>query len=262
MKFKVSAEVLRKYSDLLVNYALGSGNGIKKGEVVYLTVPECAKAMLEPLHEAVLKAGGHTIVNFIPHILEKQFYELAQDHQLSFAPKKYLLGLASQIDHRVVIISSPNPKHLKNIDPKKLVARQHSHKFYKDALDKKENAGLYTWTLGLFATSKMAREAGLSLKDYWEQIIKACFLDKDNPIEEWKKVTVKIEQIKEKLNNLKIKSLHIKGTNVDLKILLGDKRKWAGGSGRNIPSFELFTSPDWRGTEGTIKFNQPLYRHG
>ena len=32
--------------------------------------------------------------------------------------------------------------------------------------------------------------------------------------------------------------------------------------GRNIPSFELFTSPDWRGTEGWISFDQPLYRYG
>ncbi|MGH2851844.1 MAG: aminopeptidase, partial [Solirubrobacteraceae bacterium] len=32
--------------------------------------------------------------------------------------------------------------------------------------------------------------------------------------------------------------------------------------GRNIPSFEIFTSPDWRGTEGWIAFNQPLYRYG
>jgi aminopeptidase len=31
------------------------------------------------------------------------------------------------------------------------------------------------------------------------------------------------------------------------------------GSGRNIPSFECFVSPDWRGTQGWIRFNQPLY---
>jgi aminopeptidase len=43
---------------------------------------------------------------------------------------------------------------------------------------------------------------------------------------------------------------------------LGEKRKWLGGSGRNIPSFEIFTSPDWRGTNGWINFNQPLYRYG
>jgi aminopeptidase len=35
-----------------------------------------------------------------------------------------------------------------------------------------------------------------------------------------------------------------------------------GGSGRNIPSFEIFTSPDWRGTNGWIRFSEPLYRYG
>jgi aminopeptidase len=35
-----------------------------------------------------------------------------------------------------------------------------------------------------------------------------------------------------------------------------------GGSGRNIPSFEVFISPDCRYTEGYISFNQPLYRYG
>ncbi len=43
---------------------------------------------------------------------------------------------------------------------------------------------------------------------------------------------------------------------------LGERRQWVGGSGRNIPSFEIFTSPDWRGTNGYVKFNEPLYSHG
>jgi aminopeptidase len=59
-----------------------------------------------------------------------------------------------------------------------------------------------------------------------------------------------------------IDKLHIEGKDVDLWITLGEKRRWLGGRGANIPSFELFTSPDWRGTEGWIKFNQPLYRYG
>ena len=47
-----------------------------------------------------------------------------------------------------------------------------------------------------------------------------------------------------------------------MHVKIGPGRKWLGGSGRNIPSFELFISPDWRGTNGWIKFNQPLYRYG
>jgi aminopeptidase len=42
----------------------------------------------------------------------------------------------------------------------------------------------------------------------------------------------------------------------------GQQRKWVGISGHNIPSFELFLSPDWRGTEGRFYADQPTYRSG
>jgi aminopeptidase len=70
------------------------------------------------------------------------------------------------------------------------------------------------------------------------------------------------DRIRDRLNSLKIDKLHVKGQDVDLWIKIGVQRKWVGGSGRNIPSFEIFTSPDWRGTNGYIAFNQPLYRYG
>ena len=54
----------------------------------------------------------------------------------------------------------------------------------------------------------------------------------------------------------------MQGEDVDLTVKLGPERLWNGGTDRNVPSFELFTSPDWRGTTGWIKFNQPLYRYG
>ncbi len=59
-----------------------------------------------------------------------------------------------------------------------------------------------------------------------------------------------------------IERVHLVGEDVDLWVTIGEQRRWLGGRGRNIPSFELFTSPDWRGTEGWIRFDQPLYRYG
>ena len=55
---------------------------------------------------------------------------------------------------------------------------------------------------------------------------------------------------------------HIESQNIDLKIVPGKKRRWIGISGHNIPSFEIFLSPDWRGTEGVYYADQPSYRNG
>jgi aminopeptidase len=263
-----SQKILKNYADVLIKFALGSGKGIKKGETVFIHVPESAKAMLNPLIESVLEAGGNPLVHFTPEgtdrwlSIDRVFLEKATMSQITYLPKNTLLGRVADCDHFVSIIATNNKQELKGVDTAKIMARQAAIKFYKDARDTKENQGKLTWTLALFGTPAMAREAKLSEGAYWQEIIKACFLDTPNPIAKWRWVFAKQEEIKKKLNKLEIDWLHVEGKNVDLKIRIGKKRKWLGGSGRNIPSFELFTSPDFRGTEGRVYFNEPLYRYG
>ncbi len=260
-------KILERYADILVNYALGGGKGIKKGEVVHLIAYEVAKPLYRELKIAILKAGGHVIGDYRPDSgdrfpLDRDFFVNAKDHQLDFFPEKYAKGLVDQVDHSIFVISEVDKHELEDIDPRKIMRRGLAWKPYMDWRNEKENKGRYTWTLALYGTEAEAKEAGLSFKEYWGQIIKACFLDKENPIGEWKKVYKDLEKTRVKLNNLPIEKLHVKGPDVDLWVHLGNKRRWMGGSGRNIPSFELFTSPDWRGTNGWIRFNQPLYRYG
>jgi aminopeptidase len=262
-----SQKILERYADVLVNFALGGGKGIKKNDVVHLIVYEYAKPFYRELYKAILKAGGHVIADYRPDSgdrfpLHKEFYLYAENDQLTFFPEKYLRGVVEQVDHSIFILSDTDKHALKGVDPKKIMTRNNAFKPYMDWRRDKENQGKYTWTLALYGTPAMAKEAGLSEKVYWRQIIDACFLNNVNPVKKWKEVHSKVETLKDKLNKLPIHKLHILGPDADLWILLGEKRKWAGGSGRNIPSFEIFTSPDWRGTEGWIRFNQPLYRYG
>jgi aminopeptidase len=128
--------------------------------------------------------------------------------------------------------------------------------------EKKEQEGKLSWSLCLYGTQSMADEAGLTLEEYWAQIIEACYLGEDDPVAKWKQVQAEIEEIKNKLDALQIEKLHIEGNDIDLEIKLGKHRKWLSGGGKNIPSFEIFTSPDWRGTNGHVTFNQPLYYSG
>lgn len=265
--YKPSKKILERYADVLVNFALNSGKGIKKGEVVHLIAYEIAKPLYRELKIAILKAGGHVIGDYRPDSgdrfpFDRDFFEHAQPHQLMFFPEKYARGLVEQADHSIFILSEVDKHELEGIAPKKIMQRGLAWKPYMDWRNEKENKGKYTWTLALYGTEAEAKEAGLSLRAFWNQIIKACMLDKTDPIGEWKKLYKKLEKTRAKLNTLPIEKMHVTGSDADLWIHLGKKRRWMGGSGRNIPSFELFTSPDWRGTEGWIRFNQPLYRYG
>lgn len=260
--YQPSKKILQKYADVLVNFALNFGQGVKPGEVVMCQVPDVAKALALELQNAILRAKAHPIMRLLPTGFAKDFYTLASGDQIKFFPAKYLKAQVDLIDHRIAVIAEANPFELKTIDPKKPLLSRQSLKPYQDWLVAKELKGKYTWTIALWATSAKAKLVGLSLKSYWQQIIRACFLDQTDPVKQWRKVFSLQEKILRKINALNIQSVHIQGKDVNLRLTIGSDRLWQGGTGRNIPSFEIFTSPDWRGTEGWIKFNQPLYRYG
>ena len=152
--------------------------------------------------------------------------------------------------------------HLTGIDPKKIGKAAVARKFLRDILEKRDQAGTFGWTLCTYPTKEQARHAKLSLKAYAQQITKACFLNRASPISHWQETYNNAASIKKWLNRMNVEFYHIESEHTDLKITPGNKRKWIGISGHNIPSFELFLSPDWRGTTGIYFSNLPSFRSG
>lgn len=264
MSYEPSPEVLEKYAKVLVNFALGGGKGIKPGEVVYLQSPLSALPFYRALRKQIIDSGGNILSALGDDISSgaKYFYDHATERQLTFFPARFFKGLSEDIDHRIAILADYDVHELDRVDPKKMMLVQKSAKPLIEWFDEKEKAGKYTWTLASYGTSDMAKEVGLTPEEYWQQIIKACYLDETDPIAKWRTTSKEVQRVAKKLTDLMIDKLHIKGKESDLYITLGEKRRWLGGGGRNIPSFEVFTSPDWRGTEGWIYFNQPLTKYG
>ena len=260
--YSPSQKILDKYADVLVKFALNGGRGVNAGDVVFLQVPESAKPLLKSLQRSVLKSGAHPIIQYLPDEMSKEFFELASVDQLKFFPSTYLKGRVRQADHFLMILAETDYHELEGISPRLIMERNMVFKPYKEWRDNKENKGKLSWTIGLFPTPAMAKEAKLTLHQAWNQVVKACFLNYTNPVEKWIRVSKRSDQIRKKLNKLEIVQVNIKSKDTDLNITIGDHRQWLGGRGCNIPSFEIFTSPDWRKTSGYIYFDQPLYRSG
>jgi len=262
MVYIPSDEIFKKYADVLVKFALRGGKWANKDETIFVQIPECAKPFYVPLQRAVLEAGAHPIMEYLPDGVAKHFFDHANDDQIVYYPSEFFHGKVEQMTHTISIIAQADKHELKEVDPKKLAARVASRKAYKEKRMKKELDGKMTRTLGLYGTEAMAQEAGMSLEEYRNEIIRACYLDAEDPIAERKKTITSIEDIKHKLDALKIERVHVEWEDADIKIKIWSNRKRMGWWWRNIPSFEIFTSPDRRGTEGWIKFNQPLYSYG
>ncbi|MCR4329368.1 MAG: aminopeptidase [Candidatus Roizmanbacteria bacterium] len=254
--------ILKNYAKVLVDFALNSGKGINKGEVVSLQFDTVALPLAHVVYAQILSSGGFPIVRMSDDIFSKELYTHGSNEQLLFFPKKYIRSFVDTVDHRIALLAERDPLYLKDVDPKKIMLSNKNTSLVRKWLFDKEDRGQMTWTLALFGTPGMAEQAGISLEKYWEQIISACFLDAEDPLAKWRTVFKGLEKIRTTLSDMNIQKLHIVAQDTDLWITMGKDRKWLGGGGRNIPSFEIFTSPDWRGTTGHIYFDYPLYRYG
>ncbi len=258
--------VLSKYADVLIwgleTARKSTGGEYKKGDVIYVNYELNSLKLAEILHRKLLEKGMHVILRMkgTPK-MEFDFFDVANEEQLKFLPP-WGKVLSKNLNGWIALMAPASLTHLANIDSKKIGISAVAGKPLRDIQDKREQSGDFGWTLCMMPTKALAKQAKMSVKEYSEEIIKACHLDKENPVKIWEEIRQKSEAIKKWLNTLKIDYLHIESENVDLKITPGEKRKWLGVSGHNIPSFELFTSPDWRGTEGIYYANMPSFRNG
>ena len=254
---------LEKYADVLLwGLQTAKKTALKKNEIVLIQYDLPALPLAEILYGRLIDLGMRPVQRMAATWgMELSFYQKANPQQLTFiAPGDE--ELYKNIGGRIYLHAPQSLTHLKNIDPAKIGKAIVSRKPLKDILDAREESHKYSWTLCMLPTEELASQAKMSLAQYTAQIIKGCYLDKADPVYEWKKIHKEITVIKKRLSSLPVKYFHMESAHMDLRITPGANRKWAGVSGHNVPSFEIFVSPDWRGTEGVYFANLPSFRSG
>lgn len=116
------------------------------------------------------------------------------------------------------------------------------------------------WACDLFPNDSQAYEK------LFKVICEMCMVNADNPIQSWNEYLEKAKKKAKKLQDLEIKSLTYKNNlGTDLKIIMPKNVVWKSvaddGDGEmivNVPSFEIFSSPDYRYTEGIVYSSRPL----
>lgn len=254
---------LEKYAEVLLWGLKTARKGkFRKNDVILVQYDPAAVKLAEILYARILDGGMNPVQRVgLTFGMERSFYDKAGDRQLIFrAPGDK--ELIEHLNGRIFLRAPDSLTHLKNADPVKIGKFLVSRKSLREIMDRREEKGMYGWTLCTLPTRELIRQAKTTARSYAEQVIKACYLDHENPVGQWEMVYKTVSEIKKWLNGLKVKFFHVESRNIDLKITPGEQRKWVGISGHNIPSFEIFLSPDWRGTEGVYHANLPSFRSG
>ena len=101
----------------------------------------------------------------------------------------------------------------------------------------------------------------------WEQIAHVCRLDEPDPAAAWRARGQELEASARRLDALRLSALRFVGPGTDLTVgLLPDSRWIGGGEHRrdglphlpNIPTEEVFTTPDPERTEGHVTSTRPV----
>ena len=103
--------------------------------------------------------------------------------------------------------------------------------------------------------------------DLSNALIKVLRLDKPDPSEAWKSFGEKLIQRSNVLSEMKLDKLIFTGEGTQLEVGLNKNSIWRGGivkaaNGRsfipNIPTEEVFTTPDYKRTNGKVKVTKPV----
>ncbi len=101
----------------------------------------------------------------------------------------------------------------------------------------------------------------------WAAVAVATRLDEADPIAAWREHLGRLGARKAALNAARLDAVRLHGGGTDLTIGLIPGGEWLGGSARtkagleylpNIPTEEVFTSPDWRRADGVVRSTAPL----
>ena len=259
----LSEKQLEKYADVLI-WALEKARHqkLKKSDVVLIRYDLPAIRLAEILHARLLGKGIYPVPRTtLTATMEYDFFKHSNNDQLTF----HIPGdpeLYNSLTGSIFLSAPESITHLGDIDPAKISKAALARKYLRDILSQREATGDFNWTLCMLPTKALAHHAGISLTDYTRQIAKACFLNHKDPLAQWQNIFDTAKHIKKWLGGLDVNYYRIQSRDVDLEITPGPERQWIGLSGHNIPSFEIFVSPDWHGTRGTYFANQPSFRSG
>jgi len=254
---------IRKYADVLLwGLKTSRTESFRKNDVIMIRYDLGAVVLAECLQEKILDMGIHPVLRMgLTSNMERSFFEKANNQQLRFQPPGER-ELCQGLNGGIYLHAPQSLTHLSHIDPRKIGQAAVARKPFRELLDEREQRGAFGWTLCMLPTAELAKRACLSMRQYTNQIVKACYLDSDDPVRAWKTLFQEAMAVKRWMNSLDVEYYHVVSEHTDLSVVPGKQRRWIGISGHNIPSFEVFLSPDWRGTEGVYFADQPSFRTG
>lgn len=268
-------EKFEKYAEVL----LVKGLGIKTNQSLFLSAPIENYEFVRVLTKKAYSLGVHDIYYELldEEMKHDALLNLSVD-ELKATPyfNKKAYDEYAKKDAAFLMLVSDNPYLMEDIDSEKIGKTALFSRTSKPLYKERQLNNEIAWCIACTATKERAKtifgEGDDSVNKLWEAIFDACYINTIDPIKKWDEFCIQNNQKTKILNSLKIKELHYKNSlGTDLIIELLPQSIWVGAKEQtiygqefiaNIPTLEVFTTPNRFGTNGIVYASKPLIYNG
>jgi aminopeptidase len=264
-------ERLEAYADLAVRV----GANVAPGQDVAVDAQVEHAPLARAVARAAYRAGARRVdVLYGDKYVLGTKIELADEEQLGWSPPwivQRITELGESGGALISIAGDPDPELFANLDGRRVgLSRMRGvAEAYLDVATELKA----TWTIVAYPTEGWARTVfgEPDVERLWDAIATTVRLDEPDPVAAWREHVARLQARSALLNERRFDAVRFRGPGTDLTIGLMPASTWLSAQtttrfGRshvpNMPTEEVFTTPDYRRAEGTVRSTRPLALQG
>jgi len=261
-------------AERLADLAVGVGANVQPGQIVAVSADIGLEDVAREVAAQAYRRGAKFVdVTYFDPKVKRARIEHAGSDTLEFVPPWYgrrVVELGESHAARVVITAPSDPGALAGLDPQRLGRDQlPAVSEWMDVLGERT----VNWTIVPYPTRDWARlvHPDLDPDEAFErlsrEIVHVCRLDEPDPAAAWRARAAELTAVGDRLNALGLDALHYEGPGTDLTVGLLPSSSWIGALSTtidglehlpNVPTEEVFTTPDPERADGHVRSTRPL----
>lgn len=257
---------LTRFADLVVHI----GANVQPGSQVLVRSDIAHREIARAVAERAFAAGASWVdVDWTDGPVRRSQVTHASLERLTMTPPwllERINGFTAARGVSITLTGDPDPHLLDEADPAKAAAVP------MEAVKASTRALLgerLRWTVVAAPNAGWAREVfgEPDVERLWEAVATAMRLDEPDPVASWRERAADLAARGRALNSLELTEVRYHSAGTDLTVGLLPDTRWTGGSMDdpdgvtympNIPTEEVFTSPDRRRADGVISLTKPV----
>ncbi len=262
--------IIEQYATLVIQ----KGVHLRKGQSLEISTTHGTYYFARELGKKAYELGAQYVrIKVADNHLSRARLENQSDKELSYVPESFIDGCKEMLKEdwaRVAITPSDESDLLEGVDSKKIGIATKAVREKTNFYSKELMAHKHPWTVIAVPTEIWAKKvlgAEGSVEQLWEVLKPIIRLDQPDPSAAWDTQTKLLHSRCDILNKMGIHYLRFEDEGTDLRVELNKSSRWIGGPKDlpngdlfmpNIPTEEIFTTPNPKGTEGYVSFKKPV----